>query len=97
MGYEVPLSLGLILLGVQLMPGDLAALGWSAPLWILGYQLLFALACFVLVRLGLFSQRAGGLLAMGLSGAGLSSVLATLESDPDAPKEVSSMVPWAFS
>ncbi|MDF1838767.1 MAG: putative sulfate exporter family transporter, partial [Planctomycetota bacterium] len=90
--YEVPLSLGLILLGVQILPADLAELGWSAPLWILGYQMMFAALFFGLVRMGLFAKREGGLLAMGLSGAGLSSVLATLDSDPNAPREAAPMV-----
>ncbi|MBL4770499.1 MAG: putative sulfate exporter family transporter [Planctomycetes bacterium] len=90
--YEVPLSLGLILLGVQILPSDLAELGWSAPLWILGYQTFFAMLFYALVKCGCFAKREGGLLAMGLSGAGLSSVLATLKGDPDAPQDAAPMV-----
>ncbi len=90
--YEVPLSLGLILLGVQLLPGDLIEIGWHAPLWILGYQALFALVFYGLVKAGCFDKREGGLLAVGLSGAGLSSVLAAIDSDTNAPKDAAPMV-----
>ncbi len=90
--YEVTLSLGLILLGVQLVPENILKLGWSAPLWVLGYQLLVGTVFYAAVRARIFEKRTGGLLAMGISGSGLSSVLATMRSDPNAPEDVAPLV-----
>ena len=90
--YGTPLSLGLILLGVQLRPGDLAALGPAAPAWILGYQASVALVLCTVLRRYELCARSRGLLAMGMSGAGLSSVLAVTRSDPAAPKDMTPLV-----
>ena len=91
-GYEVPLSLGLILLGVQLRPDELLQLGVSAPLWIIGYQLTVATLLMLTLGSRVTELRSRGMIAMGLSGAGLASVLAVQRADPKAPGEVTPVV-----
>ena len=85
--FELPLSCGMILLGVQFERERLAHIGWAAPLWILGFWLVVALLFAGCVRARVFSPRVGGLLAIGMGGAGLSAVLAAVRGDPDPPRE----------
>ncbi len=80
---ELPLSVGMILLGVQFEPCLVACLGPAD----LGRMLLhwtivgglFALAA----RLHLLEPRTAGLLGTGLSGCGITAALAAAEGDPE--------------
>ena len=92
MRYEIPLSLGLILLGVQLRPAELLQLGATAPLWIVGYQLAVASLLLLFLRSRAPGLRSRGMIAMGLSGAGLASVLAVQRADPRAPGDITPVV-----
>ncbi len=92
MRYEVPLSLGLILLGVQLRPAEILKLGATAPLWIIGYQLAVTSLLLLALSSKVAGLRARGMIAMGLSGAGLASVLAVQRADPKAPSHVTPIV-----
>lgn len=85
--FEAPLSCGMVLLGVQLVPMHLRALGPTAPLWLVGYWLTVTALFLVAVRSRLFSARVGGLLSIGMAGAGITAVRAAARSDEHVPKD----------
>lgn len=88
---EVPLALGMILLGAQ-VDGDvvagigLAGLGLLAVHWGVVLGLFHALG-----RVGVLPGRTAGLLATGLCGCGLSAVTASARGDPRAPASARSL------
>ena len=83
----LPLSIGMILLGVQfdaallevVGPLDLARLGL--------HWLIIGLIFFAVARMRLLEPRTAGLLAVGLSGCGITASLAAADGDPDAQRE----------
>lgn len=85
--FELPLSIGMILLGVQFVPPRMARLGLAAPVWIVLHWLVIAALFHLAVRLRLLAPRRAGLLAVGMGGAGLSAVVAARRRDPEAPAE----------
>ena len=82
--HELPLALGMILMGAQMDLGLFASVGLRglllvAAVWVT-VVLLFALAW----RARLVSARLAGLLALGLSGCGVTAITAAAQQDPQA-------------
>lgn len=84
---ERPLTCGMVLLGVQLSPEQLQRLGVSAPLWIAGYWTALAAVFGLVSWRSQLPGRVGGLLALGLSGAGIAAIRAATAADPKCPPE----------
>ncbi|MCR9245984.1 MAG: YeiH family protein [bacterium] len=85
--FTLPLSCGMVLLGVQFVPARLAAVGPTAPLWLLGYWLLVAALFAFAVRARWFEARVGGILAVGIAGAGITAVRAAARADRSLPPD----------
>jgi|GEM_PF-191128 len=85
---EVPLALGMILLGVQFEASTFGKIGFTGVAGLLAHWAvvggLFALAA----RRGWLPGREAGVLAVGLTGCGLSAVLSAVRGDPQAPHHV---------
>jgi uncharacterized membrane protein YadS len=80
--HDIPLSVGMILLGVQLDPTLLACLDASAPLLLALHWTTVALLFGAAARLAHLPRRTLHLVALGLSGCGLSAVMAAARADP---------------
>lgn len=80
--HDVPLSVGMILLGVQFEPALLACLGPVAPLQLVLHWLLVALLFTLAARWARRPRRTLHLAALGLSGCGLSAVISAARADP---------------
>jgi len=80
--HEVPLSVGMILLGVQLEPALLACLGPWAPLRLVLHWTVVLLLFSLAARLWRLPRRTLHLAALGLSGCGLSAVVSAARADP---------------
>jgi uncharacterized membrane protein YadS len=82
--FHIPLSVGLILMGTQVQPAVISSVGLS------GVGLAFlvigttTLAFIAMARLGLLPARLAGLLALGMSGCGISAIAAAAQSDSKA-------------
>ncbi len=88
---EVPLALGMILLGAQLEGDVIAGIGVTG-LVLLGLHWAVVGGLFhALGRVGVFSPRTAGLLATGLCGCGISAVTASARGDPRAPASARSL------
>lgn len=85
--HDVPLSAGMILLGVQLDPTLLGCLGPSAPLLLLVHWAAVAWLFGAAARAFRLPSRTLHLAALGLSGCGLSAVMAAAKADPAARAE----------
>jgi uncharacterized membrane protein YadS len=80
--HEVPLSVGMILLGVQLAPGTLACLGAWAPARLLLHWAVVTLLFRLAARPAGLPERTTALVGVGLTGCGLSAVIAAARGDP---------------
>lgn len=82
--FQIPLTVGLILMGAQVQPSVLNAIGLQ------GFGLLIIvligtfLVYLMLSRLGLLPARLAGLLALGMCGCGISAITAAGQSDSKA-------------
>ncbi len=81
---ELLLSLGMILLGVQFEARLLAVFGLSDVVRMVVHWTVVGLVFSLLVRRRLLEARTAGLLGVGLSGCGISAVLASAAEDPEA-------------
>ena len=80
----LPLSIGMILLGVQFDAALMAALGPLDLVRLLGHWLVVGLVFWLAARLARLEGRTAGLLAVGLSGCGITAALAAADGDPHA-------------
>lgn len=80
--HDVPLSVGMILLGVQLEPGVLTCVGPWAPLRLALHAVSVALLFGLAARIARAAPRTLHLAALGLGGCGLSAVVAAARADP---------------
>jgi uncharacterized membrane protein YadS len=85
--HDIPLSVGMILLGVQLDPTLLACLGSGAPLLLVVHWTAAALLFGAASRVARLPRRTLHLAALGLSGCGLSAVVAAAKADPSTRDE----------
>ncbi len=93
--YEVPLTAGFVMMGAQVDASVFGLVGWRglasvALLWVAVVS-----AFWLAARLRLLPSRLAGLLALGLSGCGVSAVVAVSRQDPDsrgAPQTVATLV-----
>jgi uncharacterized membrane protein YadS len=79
--YEVPLTAGFVMMGAEMNPEVFTLVGWRG---LLGVALLWAMVVggfAVAARLRLLPSRLAGLFALGLSGCGVSAVVAVAGRD----------------
>lgn len=82
----LPLSVGMILLGVQFEAGLLQVVGPLDLVRLLLHWGLVGILFAVAARFGPLAPRTAGLLAVGLSGCGITAALAAAEGDPSAER-----------
>ena len=82
--YQVPLTVGLILLGAQLDPSLFGRIGWAGLTGVGAVWLGVPLLLWVTARLGLLTPRLAGLLALGLIGCGVTAITGAAQSDRKA-------------
>ncbi|MCB9931881.1 MAG: putative sulfate exporter family transporter [Planctomycetes bacterium] len=82
--YHLPLTVGLILLGVQLQPGLFLQIGWRGLLLVGALWLGVAVLARLAVKLGLLTPRLAGLLTLGLIGCGVTAITAAAQQDRKA-------------
>lgn len=93
--YEVPLTAGFVMMGAQVDASVFGLVGWRG---LAGVALLWVAvvgAFWLAARLRLLPSRLAGLLALGLSGCGVSAVVAVSKQDPQsrgAPQTVATLV-----
>lgn len=79
--YHVPLTAGFVMMGAQMHPDVFALVGWQGVAS-LGLLWVFILGAFgVAAKLRLLPTRLAGLLALGLSGFGVTAIAAVGKSD----------------
>lgn len=78
----LPLSVGMILLGVQFDAALLAVVGPLDLVRLLGHWLVVGLVFWLVARVLRMEARTAGLLAVGLSGCGITAALAAADGDP---------------
>ncbi|MBK8205270.1 MAG: putative sulfate exporter family transporter [Planctomycetes bacterium] len=93
--YQVPLTAGFVMMGAQMQPEVFALVGWPGVLS-LALLWLSVLGAFALaVKLRLLPGRLAGLFALGLSGFGVTAVVAVAKYDRDVagtPQTVATLV-----
>lgn len=82
---EIPLAVGMILLGAQFTADTFARIGLGGVAHLLVHWAVVGLLFAGLARARRLDPRTAGVLANGLSGAGLSAVLSVTRGDPRAP------------
>ena len=82
---EVPLAVGMILLGAQFEADTFRQIGLGGVAHLVVHWAIVGLLFFLLARTGRLTGRTAGVLATGLSGCGLSAVFSVSRADPAAP------------
>jgi len=84
--FEIPLALGMILLGAQIDGGTIAMLGLGGVIALFSNWILVGLLYLLAVKCKLLPERKGALLATGMTGCGISAVIASAAGDPQSER-----------